>query len=61
MKKKLGLFLLPALLAMVIPWQYAGAAATVLPPDAAPDAQQVLTLCRECRGRNIPGRGLNDL
>jgi oligopeptide transport system substrate-binding protein len=43
-KKKLGLFLVPALLAMVIPWQYAGAAATVLPPDAAPDAQQVLTL-----------------
>src|SRR6185437_12048445 len=29
---------------MVIPWQYAGAAATVLPPDAAPDSQQVLTL-----------------
>jgi ABC-type transport system substrate-binding protein len=43
-KKKLGIFVIPALLAMVIPWQYAGAATTVLPPDAAPDSQQVLTL-----------------
>ncbi len=43
MKKKLGIFLAPALLAMVVPWQYAGAASG-LPADAAPDAQQVLTI-----------------
>ncbi|HXT36778.1 MAG TPA: peptide ABC transporter substrate-binding protein [Chloroflexota bacterium] len=49
MKKKLGLFLAPALLAMIIPWQYAGAATTVLPPDAAPDSQQVLTLPGEAQ------------
>jgi len=48
-KKKLGLFLAPALLAMIIPWQYAGAATTVLPPDAAPDSQQVLTLPGEAQ------------
>ncbi|HVC82726.1 MAG TPA: peptide ABC transporter substrate-binding protein [Chloroflexota bacterium] len=42
--KKLGIFLAPALLATIIPWQYAGAATTVLPPNAAPDSQQVLTM-----------------
>jgi oligopeptide transport system substrate-binding protein len=43
-KKKLGIFLIPALLVTVMPWQYAGAATTVLPPNAAPDSQQVLTI-----------------
>jgi peptide/nickel transport system substrate-binding protein/oligopeptide transport system substrate-binding protein len=42
-KKKLGVLLAPALLAMLAPWQYAGAA-TVLPPDAAPASQQILHL-----------------
>ena len=43
MKKKLGVLLAPALLAVLAPWQYAGAA-TVLPPDAAPASQQILHL-----------------